>query len=99
MPTSTPPSDPAHRAADHSQQQRRFETQVAREKTLLNDSDPYADHDRQAEPENQIDFLPECTLFPVEQELEFLRSHQRARHNRGHAQLEQLMDKDEPGFH
>src|SRR5258708_7537086 len=90
-------SSPA--SSDYAQQQRGFKAQIARRKTFLENSDPDANHDRQAEPQDHIQLLPESALFAEQQKLEFLGPYKSAGNSRGYAQLDQQIDQDEPRFH
>src|ERR1700674_342795 len=91
--------DPSREApADHTQQQRRFERQVAGAETLDAASYPDAKRDRDRHPERQINFVPGFALLTEDQTLEFFGAHQRARHGRGHAQLDQEIDEYQPRF-
>ena len=55
--------------------------------------------EEQAEPQHQINLLPEGAVFTEQHQFEFFRSHQIAGNSRGHAQLEQQMNQDEARVH
>src|SRR3984957_13720608 len=79
-------------AANRPQQKCRLKAQITSQKAGNGKTDPNTDRDGQAKPENEVEFLPESSLFAKQQRLELNRADQSAGNDRSHAQLEHQMD-------
>ena len=86
-------------APDDSQQKGGFERQVPSDEAFLDETNPHAQRNRNAEPQDKIDLLGGGAFFTEKKLLEFERSNQSARHRCRNAQLDQQIDEDEPLFH
>ncbi len=86
-------------SADHAQQHRGLEGQIAGRKTSGAEPDPHAQGQGNADPQDEIDFLLPVPLIAEQQRLELHRAAQNAGRRGGHAQLDQQIDEDESLFH